>query len=94
MADHRRKARGEEKRLSLVKKTRFTPGRSGFCEAQLWEFTATSGFLPDQEPAVERIAAESLDEALKFMRRKYPEFRIVKAVALGTIAILAGSPLD
>ena len=73
----------------------FRPGRSGLCEGQLWEFSGPRHWLePGEEIPTERVAAGSLDEALKFMRRRYPEFIIVKAVGLGVIAILSGSPLD
>jgi hypothetical protein len=77
------------------KTTRFTPGTSGVCEAQLWEFSGPSRFgSGDEETSLERIAAASLDDALKFMRRRYPDFTIVKAVTKGMIAILSGSPLE
>jgi hypothetical protein len=41
-----------------------------------------------------RIAAESLDDALKFMRRRHPDFMIVRAVAVGMITMLSGSPFE
>jgi len=96
MADNKRtKARPAQMSASPEKKTGFRPGMSGLCEAQLWEFTGPSEFLSDDEEApVERVAAASIDDALKFMRRRYPDFIIVKARALGVIAMLSGSPFD
>jgi hypothetical protein len=77
------------------KKTGFRPSKAGVCEAQLWEFTGPSKFLAeDEETPVERIAAASLDQALQFVRGRYPDFIICKAVAIGMIAMLSGSPLD
>jgi hypothetical protein len=62
---------------------------------ELWEFTGPSKFLAeDEETPVERIAAASLDQALQFVRGRYPDFIICKAVAIGMIAMLSGSPLD
>ena len=72
--------------------TNFRPGRSGMCEAQLWTFTGPSKFIEDQEIPVVRVAAGSLEQALKFMRRRYPDFTIVKAKATAVIALLSGSP--
>jgi|HubBroStandDraft_4_1064222.scaffolds.fasta_scaffold2210988_1 hypothetical protein len=96
MADDKRtKARPAQRSIPPEKKTGFRPGKSGVCEAQLWEFTGPSKFLPeDEEIPVERVAAGSLDDALKFMRRRYPDFIIVKAVATGMIAMLSGSPFE
>jgi hypothetical protein len=81
MADHKRtKAGPGQKSIPSAKRTGFRPGRSDACEAQLWEFTGPSKFLPEDESIpVERVAAGSLDDALKFMRRRYPDFIIVKA---------------
>ena len=76
------------------RKPGFLPGNSGVCEAQLWEFKGPSGVLENDEAPVERVAAGSLEEALKFMRRRYPDFIIAKAKAAGVIALLSGSPLD
>ena len=51
--------------------------------------------LPEEKEAPnEWIAAESLDKALRFMRRHHPDFIIMKATAIGMIAILSRSPQD
>ena len=53
-----------------------------------------SKFLPeDQEIPVERVEAASLDDALKFMRHRHPDFIIVAAVATGMIHA-SGSPFE
>ncbi len=40
------------------------------------------------------VAAESLDQALKYMRRRHDDLIISKAESLGMIALLSGSPPD
>lgn len=73
----------------------FRSGRSGVCEAQLWEFTGPSKFLREDEAIpIERVAASSLDQALRYMRRRHGDFNIKNAECVGMIALLAGSPLD
>jgi len=89
------KAHLSSKTIPPGKKTGFRPGPRGVCEAQLWEFTGPSKFLEeDEEIPIERVAAASLDEALKYMRRRHDDFNIHKAVYLGFIPVLSGSPLD
>jgi hypothetical protein len=52
-----------------AKKTRFRPGATGECEAQLWRFTGSSRTIYDDEASrLHWVAAESL-EARK--RRRY-----------------------
>jgi hypothetical protein len=83
----------EEK--SSAKKTRFRPGSTGVCEAQLWTFTGPVGVSSDG-PAREVywVAAESLDEALRYLRQRYADLQIMEARCAGMIALLSGSPLD
>jgi hypothetical protein len=58
-------------------KTRFRPGRTGVCEAQLWKFTNSPGILKDDHAEEVRwVAAESLDAALLYMRRRNDDFMI------------------
>jgi hypothetical protein len=45
-------------------------------------------------PEVHRVAAESLEAALQFMRQKYADFVIAEARFPDMIALLSGSPLD
>ena len=75
--------------------TRFRPGSAGVCEAQLWAFTGTSKVFPDDHaPEVCRVAAESLDEALRYLRQRHDDLRITEARCVGMVALLSGSPLD
>jgi hypothetical protein len=83
----------KEKRSA--KKIRFRPGSTGVCEAQLWTFTGPAGVSSD-DPAGEvyRVAAESLDEALRYLRQRYACLQIMEARCTGMVALLSGSPLD
>jgi hypothetical protein len=75
--------------------TRFPPGRSGECEAQLWEFTGPPGILQDDHvPEIHWVAADSLDAALAYLRKRHNDFMITEARFLGMIPLLSGSPLD
>ena len=75
--------------------TRFRPGTTGECEAQLWTFIGSPGVLPDENaPRMHWVAAESLEAALRHMRRRYDDFIITEARFLGMIPLLSGSPLD
>jgi hypothetical protein len=56
-----------------AKNSRFRPGSMGQCEAQLWVFTGPSGMLYKSDaPEVHRVAAESLEAALRFMAEIRP----------------------
>jgi hypothetical protein len=75
--------------------TRFRPGTTGECEAQLWSFIGSPGSLHEDEGApVHWVAAESLDAALRYMRLRHNDFNITEARFLGMIPLLSGSPLD
>jgi hypothetical protein len=75
--------------------TAFRPGRSGKCEAQLWKFTGPPGVVEDDAMAeIHWVAAESLDAALLYLRKRHDDFTIAQARYLGMIALLSGSPLD
>ena len=83
------------KRKSPAKTTRFRPGTKRACEAQLWKFTGPPEILTDNNaPQVHRVAAESLDAALSFMRRRHDDFTIAEARYLGMVPLVSGSPLD
>jgi hypothetical protein len=72
----------EEKRSA--KKTRFRPGSTGVCEAQLWTFTGPPKVPSDDHaPDVYRVAAESLDEALRYLRQRYDDLPITEARCVG-----------
>jgi hypothetical protein len=60
-----------KKKRSAENKTRFRPGTTGVCEAQLWSFTSPQGIFHDDKAAeVHWVAAESLEAALHYMRRR------------------------
>jgi hypothetical protein len=73
--------------------TRFRPGGSGECEAQLWVFIGPPGD-DDHVPEIHWVAAESLDAALVYLRKRLDDFAIKEARYLGMIPVLSGSPLD
>jgi hypothetical protein len=84
-----------EKKKSAAKNARFRPGSTGACEAQLWTFVGPPRTLSDDHAlAVHWIAAESLDEALRYIRRRNDDFTIAEARFLGMVPLLSGSPLD
>ena len=73
----------------------FRPGSTGVCEAQLWTFVGSPGILSDDNaPSVHWVAAESLDAALRYIRRRHDDFTIAEARLIGVIPLLSGSPLD
>ena len=75
--------------------TRFRPGTTGACEAQLWAFTSGPRMLNhDNSPAIHWVAAESLDAALRYMRQRNHDFLITEARYLGMVPLLSGAPLD
>jgi hypothetical protein len=83
----------QKKRSSV--KSRFRPGNTGACEAQLWCFASPQGILSeDNTPEVHWVAAESLEAALRYMRQRNDDFTITEARCLGVIPVLSGSPLD
>lgn len=75
--------------------TGFRPGTSGVCEAQLWSFTGTPEVIKDDPvPEIHWVAAESLDTALLYLRKRHDDFTIAEARFVGMIPLLSGSPLD
>jgi hypothetical protein len=73
----------------------FRPGKSGECEAQLWVFTGPTEIPKDDcAPEMYWVAAESLDAALLYLRKRHDDFMITEARFLGMIPLLSGSPLD
>ena len=48
--------------------TRFRPGTTGLCEAQLWNFIGSPGIFHDDDALQAHwVAAESLEAALRYM---------------------------
>jgi hypothetical protein len=75
--------------------TRFRPGTSGECEAQLWSFRGPAEILKDDHVSeMHWVAAESLDAALLYLRKRHDGFMITEARFVGMIPLLSGSPLD
>ena len=80
----------QKKRSSV--KTRFRPGTTGACEAQLWTFAGPPEILKDDHaPDVHWVAAESLDAALLFLRRRHDDFTITEARFIGMIPLVCDS---
>jgi hypothetical protein len=48
----------------------------------------------DHVPEIHSVAAESLDAALLYLRKRHDDFTITEARFLGMIPLLSGSPLD
>ena len=95
MTRKKRRCGMNAKKKRPAETTRFRPGATGACEAQLWRFTDSSGILNDDSaPEIHWVAAESLEAALRYMRRRYDDFIIVEARFLGMIPLLSRSPLD
>jgi hypothetical protein len=85
----------KKKKKRSVKTNRFRQGTTGECESQLWRFTSPPQVLADDTaPKVYRVAAESLEAALKYMRLQHDDFIIAEVRFLGMIPLLSGSPLD
>jgi hypothetical protein len=84
-----------KKTRKSVRSERFRPGLTGQCEAQLWSFTGPANDMQqDHAPEMHWVAAESLDEAVQYMRQHLADFRITGARLVGVVALLSGSPLD
>ena len=91
----RERAAPDEDEKERPTNTRFRPGATGACEAQLWSFTRPPGILADDNVLkVHWVAAESLDDALRYMRRRFDDFTISEARLVGVIPLLSGYPLD
>jgi hypothetical protein len=73
----------------------FRPGTTGECEAQLWQFMGPPRILKDDHvPEMHWVAAESLDAALLYLRKRHDDFTITEARYQGMIPLLSGAPLD
>jgi hypothetical protein len=82
-------------RKEPARDTRFRPGTTGQCEAQLWRFTGPTGMLPEKNASqVYWVAAESLEAALQYIRQRYDDFVITEARFVDMVPLLSGSPLD
>jgi len=87
--------KSKRKTKTSAKNIRFRPGTTGECEAQLWSFTGPPGIVAaDNAPQLHWVAAESLEAALGYRRRRNEDFIIAEARFLGMVPLLSGSPLD
>jgi hypothetical protein len=91
----KRRSRMKARKKRSSTNTRFRPGTAGECEAQLWSFMGRLGIPKDDHvPEMHWVAAESLDAALLYLRKRHDDFMIMEARFLGMIPLLSGSPLD
>jgi hypothetical protein len=80
------------KRTRHAFKTGFRPGRSGACEARLFQFTGPADGAG--EPPVKRVAACDLHEAIAYMRKWHPGLDILRVELVALIEMVSGSPLN
>ena len=85
------RTRSRRKR-ALNKKTGFRPGRSGACDARLFQFTGQAH--GDNESPVKQVAACDLHEAVTHLRKWHPDFDILRAKFVALIEIVSASPLN
>ena len=77
---------------ALNKKTGFRPGRSGACEARLFQFTGQAH--GEGEPPVKHVAACDLHEAISYLRKWHPDLDVLRVEFVAMIEIVSGSPLN
>ena len=77
---------------ALNKKTGFRPGRSGACEARLFQFTGAA--QGEGEPPVKQVAACDLHEAIVYLRKWHPDLDVLRVEFIAMIKIVSGSPLN
>ena len=84
-----------QKKKRSANNSRFRQGSGGACEAQPWTFTGPQRISAEENtPEAVWVAAESLDEALQYVRQRHDDFIITAARFVGMVALLSGSPLD
>jgi len=86
------------------KEDRFRPGPHGGCEALLYEFREPPLQSDDEDdlppasgqspPRTVLIAAETVDEALVYLRFHAQAFNVHTVRCLGVILMVSGSPAD
>jgi hypothetical protein len=77
---------------ALNKKTGFRPGRSGACEARLFQFTGQAH--SDGASPVKQVAACDLHEAITYLRKWHPDLDILRVEFVAMIEIVSGPPLN
>lgn len=86
------RTRSQRTPRALNDRTGLQTGRSGACEALLYQFTGRAN--GEGESPVERVAARSLHEAMIYMRKFHADVDILRVEFVALIEIVSGSPLD
>jgi hypothetical protein len=89
---HMPRTRSPRTPRAIHDKTGFQVGRSGACEALLYQFTGRAN--GEGEPPVERVAGCSLHEATAYMRKFHADVDILRVEFVALIEMVSGSPLD
>ena len=84
--------RTRSQRTPHVRKTGFRPGRTGACEARLYEFTGVAN--GEVQPPLKRVAAGDLPEAVAYMRKWHSDLDILRVELVALIEMVSGSPLN
>jgi hypothetical protein len=84
--------RSQRRPRAIKKKTGFRPGRSGACEARLYQFTGEA--RGEFEPPAIRVAACNIYEAIVYMRKSHPDLDVLRIEFVAMIQMVSGSPLD
>jgi hypothetical protein len=90
MLSHMPRTRSQPTRHAVKKG--FRPGRSGACEARLYQFTGVADGRGEQP--VRRVAACDLHEAIAYLRKRHPGLDILSVELVALIEMVSGSPLD
>ena len=75
----------------MNKANAFRLGRFGAAEAHLFQFVGFTEAVGEPDP-IRLIAATSLLEAVAFLTKAEPDFRVRSVVHQGVVAMLSGSP--
>jgi hypothetical protein len=78
--------------MPMRARTKFRPGRTGVCEAKLFEVTGRDEL--DHERRTEQVGAGTIQEVVTYLQRRHPHFRVASVQELGITVLLSGTPLD
>ena len=78
--------------MSKKNESEFRPGPEGACEAHLYQFIGYSSEDGLLEDVTRLIACSSPLEAVTYLSKREPEFRIRSFRDVGLIVLLSGSP--
>lgn len=79
-------------RIAPTLETAFRPGRSGACEARLFQLSGPAS--SEGEALVKHVAACDLHEAVAYMQKWHPDFDVQRVELVGMIEMVSGSPLN